>query len=120
MNPKMLLNKLKGGKNDFIITREEKTMTSDENQFFGLCSTCNHASTCKHSRNSNNPVWHCEEFDDYSPLAVTNNSHYTHSSSDTGEKYSEKFKGLCMNCDNRNTCSKSQTEGGVWHCEEYR
>jgi hypothetical protein len=30
-----------------------------------------------------------------------------------------QFKGLCSNCENRNTCVNSRMEGGVWHCEEY-
>ena len=30
------------------------------------------------------------------------------------------YKGLCINCDNRNTCKLIQPNGGVWHCEEYR
>lgn len=33
---------------------------------------------------------------------------------------SERFKGLCMNCDNRFDCLLPRPEGGVWHCEEYR
>jgi len=32
----------------------------------------------------------------------------------------ERFKGLCMNCDNRFECLLPRPEGGVWHCEEYR
>ncbi len=36
-------------------------------------------------------------------------------SQDTGE-----YKGLCVNCENRNTCSVPRPEGGVWHCEEYQ
>lgn len=29
-------------------------------------------------------------------------------------------KGLCINCENRNTCKYIKPNGGVWHCEEYR
>jgi len=29
-------------------------------------------------------------------------------------------KGLCINCENRNTCKFIKPNGGVWHCEEYR
>ena len=37
-----------------------------------------------------------------------------------GEKgEAERFKGLCMNCDNRFDCLLPRPEGGVWHCEEY-
>jgi len=29
------------------------------------------------------------------------------------------YKGLCMNCDKRFTCSHCHRQGGVWFCEEY-
>ncbi len=29
----------------------------------------------------------------------------------------EIFKGLCINCENRETCGLAESEGGVWHCE---
>ncbi len=28
--------------------------------------------------------------------------------------------GLCMNCENRFSCTFPVPEGGVWHCEEYK
>lgn len=33
---------------------------------------------------------------------------------------SASFAGLCVDCQNRNTCIYAKTNGGVWHCEEYR
>jgi len=32
----------------------------------------------------------------------------------------EVYKGLCVNCENRETCRLAKSEGGIWHCEEYR
>jgi hypothetical protein len=29
-------------------------------------------------------------------------------------------RGLCMNCDVRDTCTFTKPEGGVWFCEEYQ
>ena len=29
------------------------------------------------------------------------------------------FKGLCRNCENRETCLLPKSEAGVMHCEEY-
>jgi hypothetical protein len=29
-------------------------------------------------------------------------------------------RGLCLNCDVRNTCTFPKPEGGVWFCEEYQ
>ena len=31
-----------------------------------------------------------------------------------------QVKGLCENCENRETCLLPKAEGGIWHCEEYR
>lgn len=30
-----------------------------------------------------------------------------------------QFKGLCINCENRNTCTFSRPKGGVLFCDEY-
>jgi len=30
------------------------------------------------------------------------------------------FLGLCVNCEDRETCVYPKPDGGVWHCEEYR
>jgi len=30
------------------------------------------------------------------------------------------FLGLCVNCEDRETCIYPKPEGGVWRCEEYR
>ncbi len=35
------------------------------------------------------------------------------------EENDSQCKGLCTNCANRHTCLLPQSEGGVWHCEEY-
>lgn len=29
-------------------------------------------------------------------------------------------RGLCVNCDVRETCTLPRPEGGVWYCEEYQ
>jgi hypothetical protein len=44
----------------------------------------------------------------------------TRTSKQGKESEAERFKGLCMNCDNRFECRLPRPEGGVWHCEEYR
>ena len=33
--------------------------------YYGICTTCNHARECDNAGNSANPVWNCEEFDNY-------------------------------------------------------
>ncbi len=29
-------------------------------------------------------------------------------------------KGLCINCENRDTCKETKLDGSIWHCEEYQ
>lgn len=36
----------------------------------------------------------------------------------TAEK-TRVFKGLCINCEHRFTCTLPRPESGVWYCEEY-
>ncbi len=88
-------------------------------QYPDLCSTCMHASDCINKGKSDRYIYYCEEFeiapaDTREPQKVV--------SEQQGEKHEDQnssFKGLCVNCENRNTCNLSTVPGGVWHCEEY-
>lgn len=103
---------------DFRQTKVEPVLYND------VCSTCNHVQICTSRRNKQGPVWFCEEFDNY--VTVTDEKSVgtefqiipPWKGSDSMEG-SIRFKGLCINCENRNTCAKSRVEGGIWHCEEY-
>lgn len=91
-------------------------------EYGGLCSTCNNNSTCRFKRDPEKPVLYCEEFDDYTaPVSDDENISTTTPlvRSDVKKKDSKKFKGLCVNCANRETCKLPKSETGVWHCEEY-
>ncbi len=91
-------------------------------EFHGLCLTCNHNATCTFPRNPEQPVLHCEEFDDSTkPITTEINTSATPQviSTDTKKKDSIKYKGLCVNCENRASCKLPKPETGVWHCEEY-
>ena len=35
------------------------------------------------------------------------------------DSHRASFKGLCVNCDHRFTCTLPKPESGVWYCEEY-
>ena len=99
-----------------------------ENQAIGICCTCNNMGICINVGDLVNPKWYCEGFD-----------FNGHSSSENGEKDmnvnnpdginfkpgtpeydTDKFKGLCINCENREICNLQVPESGVWHCEEYK
>ncbi len=86
-----------------------------------LCITCNDQDLC--ISDSRRPVMFCEQFDDYTP--ESEKSFITEPKTDSGridnagsEDY--QYLGLCMNCDHRASCPLAKSEGGVWHCEEYR
>ncbi len=90
---------------------------SDHMKYQGLCTTCNYAPSCVRMKNINMPVLYCEEFDDYvpSPLKIV-----TGDIAQSKEKTYDKSTGLCCNCENREICVIPKSEGGIWHCEEYR
>lgn len=88
----------------------------------GLCSTCIHAQSCVYREARGGDAQYCELFE------VGNGSHPTPTvslvtkvKSDAGAKPKQStLRGLCVNCENRDTCTLPKAEGGVWHCEEYR
>ena len=89
----------------------------------GLCMTCNNAPSCFH-RARRGPALFCELFDDYVPpdrrtvksrvSPVPERS--VMPAADTAEA---RHEGLCVNCENRQTCAHPKPAGGVWHCEDY-
>ncbi len=87
----------------------------------GICMTCNNVSTCVHRRRHKQPVWFCEEFDNYllpkdNRIMFMNDDEFLRDQ----EEETNQLKGLCSNCDNRKTCAFQKPESGVWHCEEYQ
>ncbi len=92
----------------------------------GLCSTCNNAPDCTLCTNMPNPVWDCGEYEDTAPSAPKNSFIIPTVSQDTvflsaqGAEEAKKFRGLCLNCENRTTCAHEKAAGGIWHCEDYQ
>ena len=82
-----------------------------------LCSTCNHAEICGTRSTPQRPIFFCELFEVFSaPPAVTPAA----AAELPGRQDVGKYRGLCVNCENRGTCALPKAEGGVWHCEEYQ
>ncbi len=87
----------------------------------GICSTCNHLEECIARKNWKGPVTFCEEYDDYlPPRIVISNDDKNGLKHEPRKKELSEFKGLCMNCEARKRCKFPKTEGGIWHCEEYK
>ena len=94
-------------------------------EYKDLCITCNYAQTCFQRRLHRKPVWFCEQFDDYVPqkskvtYTIDTTKTSTPSSLHVDEKKLNGLKGLCCNCENRETCTYPKPDGGIWNCENY-
>lgn len=90
-----------------------------------ICSTCIHAPACTYQKDPDRPVLQCEEFDNCGETSKRNsgtNGSCAENSQVKPEanKNPGTSKGLCMDCDNRETCLYAKPEEGVWHCTEYQ
>ena len=87
----------------------------------GLCATCHEAAHCAYARNATGPILFCEMFDEGRPEEQVEADTPRAETQTAGEKRpAGRLKGLCINCDHRETCTFPKPEGGVWHCQEYR
>ena len=84
-----------------------------------LCSTCNHAEACRGRSTPERPIFFCELFESFVPASAAPAAPAAPRPA-APSKDAKEHKGLCMNCENRQTCSLPRPAGGVWHCEEYR
>jgi hypothetical protein len=97
----------------------------DQSKLAGLCLTCNHAQTCVRAKHSGQPVWFCEEFDDYIPQSsqvagtgwkvIDEDSELQSRDHDRART----FGGICVNCTTRETCTLSGSGIDIWECNEY-
>ncbi|MBL7133651.1 MAG: hypothetical protein ISS78_06090 [Phycisphaerae bacterium] len=92
-----------------------------------LCSTCSHAETCGNRSTPQRPIFFCEMFDVLAPPpVVTPAAASARTRLDkpavppAARQDAGQYKGLCVNCENRNTCILPRPEGEIWHCQEYR
>ena len=87
----------------------------------GLCVSCNLAENCMYRTGSKTAVHYCEEFTESGPKSQTMLRKVAPQLPPKEElRQVAGLKGLCVNCDFRNTCTHGITEGGVWHCENYQ
>lgn len=80
-----------------------------------LCCNCNNGPECGYG-SSRRPVFFCEQFDAFVPPPPVSSRPSTEPAR---PQKSTGRAGLCVNCENAETCTFSQAAGGVWHCEEY-
>jgi hypothetical protein len=96
--------------------------------FIGLCSTCNNNDNnampnCGLRMRRGFDAIFCELFDTYSEKDPgSRKDRWDNSRPKTkksGMTSSNNLKGLCINCEHRESCLLPKPDGGVWHCEEY-
>ena len=85
-----------------------------------LCANCINRDDCTYLAGTSAPIHSCEMYDygqtTKTRLVLLSPPGYTvepHSSQ-------APLLGLCINCDNRESCQFEKPAGGVWYCEEYR
>ena len=85
----------------------------DENS---ICTTCIHSGHCVYQGRNSGSIITCDEFESKKVISRQNEILPEHRINRTeGE-----LKGLCANCDYRNTCMFADSVSGIWHCEEYK
>jgi hypothetical protein len=91
-------------------------------KYFGLCMSCKNASSCTFPRDPTKPAFYCEEFEIQTPVPIIPLEKEQPSAAGPAaiDKDSDRLVGLCFDCEARHTCTFPKSEGGVWHCEEYR
>ena len=108
---------------NYKIQGKELIMLENNMEYRSLCSNCRNTADCTFQKDRQKPALYCEEFEiDISPSAkiAGKEKPLPTASVDVEDDDSDKFIGLCSNCDNRRKCVFPMPEGGVWHCEEYR
>lgn len=85
----------------------------------GLCGTCRNISECTHF--ARRGAAHCCELfeNEVVETAVQKWVDDSPPPKDFVLESDVPRKGLCMNCEHRESCSHSNTPEGIWHCEEY-
>ena len=102
----------------------ETSVQTGQTFYNGICSTCNDGKICVSKKTRRGPVWFCEQFDDYVAVKELYETAYqpTDSQDRSGIRADDslRFKGLCINCENRQGCNYLKPNGGIWHCQEYK
>jgi len=83
-------------------------------KFKGLCMNCDHRETCTFTKPKDG-VLSCEEYE----CTTKKSKERPPPQPKPQAKTEKKFKGLCVNCNHRETCTFTKPKDGVLSCEEY-
>lgn len=91
-----------------------------QDTYTGLCINCSEAPNCRYRLAAVEPIVFCEEYQCASgePDKSAHNM-YVFNAAGNELDTSPLLRGLCVNCENKETCMLPKAEGGVWYCEEY-
>ena len=107
---------MRGMKMKGLLEREiatEREIIPDEHS---ICVTCIHSGHCMYQGRSTKPIDSCDEFESETANLEQPEILLKRQLAET----EGLFKGLCANCNYRNTCMFADSVSGVWHCEEYK
>jgi len=99
------------------ISRSSASRAEERGSKRVLCPTCIHVDHCVLYSSGEKPAWFCEEFVAAGAPPRQARPEPAEAIPEPGER---KHMGLCVNCDDRDTCTFPRPEGGVWRCNEYR
>lgn len=86
----------------------------------GICSTCRNESNCIYYQSRGEVIHFCEEYDgDEARLVISPKNNAGAAAAPVKIEKLPAYKGLCINCEKRESCRFEKPEEGVWHCEEY-
>ena len=100
-------------------TLPKNEIPKEETALSGLCVNCIKLNECSYYRRNSKPVIFCEEYECAQEIINQAIASPQNDSEVEENMIAGRVKGLCINCERRDTCSFPKPEGGVWHCEEY-
>jgi hypothetical protein len=111
-----------------IAVREEDNMP--QANLKAICGSCDRQKSCGFAKSMGQLVLECDEHQGFQGLYLSTNGWKPGTSTRDLKLISGKDAlravspgdcvGLCVNCEDRDTCAFPKPPGGVWHCEEYR
>ena len=83
----------------------------------GICAACKYGDECVFMADSEGLILQYEQFEPWFPAPEARQAPARARKLPGKER--NGYAGLCVNCENRETCTYPKPEGGVWRCEDY-
>ncbi len=86
-------------------------------KFSDLCANCTHEAGCGYKAKHTRPILFCEEFE---YIKGEETMRALKQKLNRFEEDSNKYNGLCRNCENRDICLPKKVKSNVIHCNDYK